>query len=390
MLHLRHRSKLLKQSDFLAMRLPDHLRCRLEERKKHHSFRVLGAIPSGWVDFSSNDYLGLARNGEVHNLAKQILADSGVELYGATGSRLISGNYPLYEETESLLANFHLSEGCLIYPAGYMANLGLLSAVAQRGDTILYDALCHASIRDGIRLSPAYAHAFKHNNLNDVEDKLKRSRGKIFVVSESVFSMDGDEADLVGLANLCELYQAYLIIDEAHSVGVHSWGKVQQLNLQKNVFARVVTFGKAMGAHGAAILGSRELMDYLINFSRPFIYTTGLPPAALAHIQAAYRYLEKHPELQIRLADKIDYYRRMARGQEVTTTPIQRIIQPGNEAVCALASFLHQQKYFVKPILSPTVPAGTERIRICLHANHTEDEIAALLQSIRQWKKTYS
>lgn len=371
------------------MRLPEHLRSRLEERKEHHSFRSLSTVPLGMIDFSSNDYLGLARNREVHNLLKQILEDSKIELYGATGSRLITGNHPLYEHTESLLASIHQAEGCLIYPAGYMANLGLLSAVAQRGDTVLYDALCHASIRDGIRLSLAHAHAFEHNNLNDLEEKIKRSRGKIFVVTESVFSMDGDEADLEALADLCEMYQAYLIVDEAHSVGVHGWGKAQQLNLLRKVFARVITFGKAMGAHGAAILGSRELKDYLINFSRPFIYTTGLPPTALAHIQAAYRYLDQHPELSNRLTDKIDYFQRMASGEVVTSTPIQRIIQPGNEAVRLLAKYLQERKFFVKPILSPTVPVGLERIRICLHANHTEVEIAGLLQSIRQWKEKY-
>lgn len=372
------------------MRLPDHLRIRLEERKIHHSYRTLGSVPTGLIDFSSNDYLGLARNREIHLLAKQILTDSGVDLYGATGSRLITGNHPLYEQTESLLASLHQAEGCLIYPAGYMANLGLLSTVPQRGDTILYDSLCHASIRDGIRLSPAHAHAFEHNNLNDLEEKIKRSRGKLFVVTESVFSMDGDEADLASLVGLCESYQAYLIVDEAHSVGVHGWGKVQQLNVHNRVFARVVTFGKAMGAHGAAVLGSRELVDYLINFSRPFIYTTGLPPAVLAHILAAYQYLDQHPELQTQLSFNIDCFQRKAKGQEVTPTPIQRIIQPGNAAVRALASFLQKQKYFVKPILSPTVPEGTERIRICLHASHTENEIAGLLQSIHQWKETYS
>jgi len=372
------------------MSLPDHLRIRLEERKIYHSYRTLGSVTPGTIDFSSNDYLGLARNGEVYHLAKKILTDSGVDLYGATGSRLITGNHPLYEQTESLLATLHQAECCLIYPAGYMANLGLLSAVPQRGDTILFDSLCHASIRDGIRLSLAHAHAFEHNNLNDLEEKIKRSRGKIFVVTESVFSMDGDEANLAALVGLCEMYQAYLIVDEAHSVGVHGWGKVQQLNVHNRVFARVVTFGKAMGTHGAAVLGSYELMDYLINFSRPFIYTTGLPPAALAHIQAAYQYLKQHPELQTQLAINIDCFQRIASEQEVTSTPIQRIIQPGNAAVRSLANYLQRKNYFVKPILSPTVPAGTERIRICLHVNHREEEIAGLLQSVEQWKKEYS
>ncbi|MCX7744353.1 MAG: 8-amino-7-oxononanoate synthase [Flavobacteriales bacterium] len=372
------------------MRLPYHIQLRLEEREKENSFRMLGSIPPECTDFSSNDYLGLAQNKEVNQLAKQILVDSKVTLHGATGSRLISGNHILYEQTESLLADLHQAEGCLIYPSGYMANLGLLSAIPQRGDTILYDALCHASIRDGIRLSLAHTHSFQHNNLQDLEKKIKRSRGQVYVVTESVFSMDGDEANIQALVNICETYQAYLIVDEAHSLGVQGWGKVQQTNLHQRVFARVVTFGKAMGAHGAAVLGSWELIKYLINFSRPFIYTTGMPPAALATIQAAYRYLQGHPELQQLLAQKISFYKQKAHAFETTSTPIQRIIEPGNVAVRALASFLHQQGYYVKPILSPTVPAGTERIRICLHAQHTEQEIAGLIESIHQWRERYS
>lgn len=372
------------------MRLPDNLRNLLEQRKKENRYRTLDVIPAGTIDFASNDYLGLARNKEVYYSAKNIVADSGVAHYGATGSRLISGNHPLYEQTEWLLARFHQCEDCLIYPSGYMANLGILSCVPQRGDTILYDSLCHASIRDGVRLSLANAHAFKHNDLNDLEKKLQRSKGKVFVVTESVFSMDGDEADLATLVTLCETHQAYLIVDEAHSVGIHGWGKVQQLNLQKKIFARIVTFGKAMGGHGAAVLGSYELIDFLINFSRPFIYTTGLPPTALAHIQAAYLYLEQHPELQHQLVSKVEYFQRLASGYyEVTSTPIQRIIQPGNAVVRSLANYLQRHNYFVKPILSPTVPEGTERIRICLHASHTEQEIDGLLQSIEQWKKGY-
>lgn len=372
------------------MRLPPQIRLRLEERKLQDSFRTLSALPAGMIDFSSNDYLGIAHNEEVSQLAHEILIDSGIKMHGATGSRLISGNHVLYEQTESYLATLHQAEGSLIFPSGYMANLGLLSAVPQRGDTILYDALSHASIRDGIRLSLAHAHAFEHNNLQDIEEKIKRSRGLVYVVTESVFSMDGDEADIEALVNICETYQAYLIVDEAHSLGVQGWGKVQQMNLHHRVFARVVTFGKAMGAHGAAVLGSRELMDYLVNFSRPLIYTTGLPPAALATIQAAYRYLQTHPELQALLAQKISFYQHAAAAYETTSTPIQRIIEPGNVTVRALASFLHQQGYFVKPILSPTVPEGTERIRICLHAHHTEQEIAGLIQQIHQWKERYS
>src|SRR5690606_18769580 len=188
---------------------------------------------------------------------------------------------------EDYIKEFHGSEAALIYNSGYDANIGFFSSVPQRGDIILYDELVHASIREGIRLSHARAFKFKHNDLQDLDSLLLKYNSKqdnldqryIYVVTESVFSMDGDTALLEGLTNITDIQGAYLIVDEAHATGVFGkkgQGLVQHLDLQKRVFARIITFGKAMGAHGAVITGSKLLGDYLINFSRSFIYTTAL------------------------------------------------------------------------------------------------------------------
>src|SRR5436190_3874515 len=246
---------------------------KIDERKEQNSFRQLSLPKGGMIDFCSNDYLGIVKNDLLNRQSRFEQPDHS----GATGSRLLTGNYKLIEETEQFIANFHNAEAGLIFNSGYDANVGLLSSVPQRGDTILYDYLSHASIRDGIRLSFAQSFSFQHNDLNDLEERLKKATGNIFVVTESVFSMDGDLCPLKDLVTLCEKYNANLIIDEAHATGVigkKGEGFVQTLNLESKVFARIHTFGKAIGVHGAIVLGSTSLRDYLINFARSFLYST--------------------------------------------------------------------------------------------------------------------
>ena len=249
----------------------DFLLKKLNERQEQNAFRRL-LLPQGKTDLCSNDYLGIVRN----QLIEKQLGESAHTAYrhGSTGSRLLAGNYALVEETEKMLAAFHDAEAGLIFNSGYDANLGLLSCVPQRGDTIIYDYLSHASLRDGIRLSFAQSFSFKHNDLADLEKRLQAATGTIFVVTESVFSMDGDMAPLTAISDLCRQYGAHLIVDEAHATGVvgaKGEGLVQQLNLQTACFARVHTFGKAVGCHGAIVLGSDRLRNYLVNFCRSFI-----------------------------------------------------------------------------------------------------------------------
>jgi 8-amino-7-oxononanoate synthase len=259
-----------------------------------------------------------------------------------------------------------------------------LSAVPQKTDTILYDSLSHASIRDGVRLSFAQSFAFQHNDLTDLEKKLQRATGQIFVVTESVFSMDGDKAPLVEMAALCEQYGAALIVDEAHATGVignRGEGLVQLLGLQSRCFARVHTFGKALGCHGAIVLGSESLRSYLINFARSFVYTTALPPTAIATIRSAYKRMSTMQEQRTALLGLIELFQSSStRFEKITSeTPIQAIIIPGNDKVKENASSLQAHGFDIRPILYPTVPLNRERLRIVLHSFNTKKEVQDLL-----------
>ena len=254
------------------------------------------------VDFASNDYIGFAHNENLFHQTHQYLLAHNIKTNGATGSRLISGNHNLYEVTENFIAQFHQAETALIFNSGYDANVGFFSCVPQRADIILYDELCHASVRDGIQMSYAKAYKFQHNDVADLEELLSRFQPTtsvtlsavegqqpttLYIVTESVFSMDGDSPNIEALTQIAQKYNAYLVIDEAHALGVfgeQGEGLVQSSGLQDQVFARIMTFGKGLGCHGAAILGSAELKSYLVNFARSFIYTTGLSPHSIATI----------------------------------------------------------------------------------------------------------
>ncbi len=366
----------------------EFLHKKLDERKQLNAFRKL-RLPEEKVDFCSNDYLGVVKS----NLLSDTKLPSDRERFrgrktqnlrtGSTGSRLLSGNYPLIEEVETLIAAFHQSESALIFNSGYDANIGLLSCIPQRGDTILYDYLGHASIRDGTRLSLAQAFSFQHNDPDDLEKKLQLAKGNVFVVTESVFSMDGDMAPLQEIIHCCEKHNARLIVDEAHATGIigeRGEGLVQPLGLQHQCFARVHTFGKALGVHGAAVLGSKTLKDYLINFSRPFIYTTALPETAIVKVQESYQLFPLLTRERELLTSFINQFQISNFKFQIlkSKTPIQSVIIPGNEAVKKIADVLQENQIDVRPILYPTVPIGQERLRIILHAFNTTEELDRL------------
>lgn len=352
---------------------------KLNDREKIGNYRRLPQ-PKPLVDFCSNDYLGFAKEGTADLF-------NGIEVkHGATGSRLISGNSPEMEKAEQLIADFHEAKSGLIFNSGYTANLGLLSCLPQRGDTILFDRLVHASIRDGINLSKANAYGFMHNDLADLQKKLQKSKGNKFIMVESVYSMDGDQAPLKDLVAISEKYQAFLLVDEAHAVGVfgaHGKGLVVEKGLQEKVFARVVTFGKSLGAHGAIILGTHRLREYLINFSRPFIYTTALPLASLIPIMKGYDRLSKSTATDDLKAVIRHFYAVKSKyritGWIESNSAIQSIIIPGNYQARSIAQQMQEQGYDLKAILHPTVPEGQERLRICLHTFNTFREIEDML-----------
>lgn len=359
----------------------DLLQQKLEERKSRGLFRDL-VCTDGLIDFSSNDYLGFSQLPALRSL------NTGNFSTGSTGSRLISGNSQFAEATEKLVAGFHQAEAALIFNSGYDANLGLCAAIASKNDTIITDEYIHASIIDGSRLSFASRLKFKHNNINDLEKKLLHARGNKFVVIETIYSMDGDEAPLKAMVALCKKHGALLIADEAHATGIYGEkgaGLVCHFQLEKEVFARVVTFGKAIGLHGAAVLGSSALRDFLINHARSFIYSTALPPASYLQIQKAYQLLPDANRVGLRRL--INYFRSAAlKFNRISfmesQSPIQGIIAGDNITVSALSETLFAKGFFVKAIRSPTVPAGTERLRICLHTFNTTAQIDELLSQV--------
>lgn len=362
----------------------------LNQRKKQELLRQLPPDLKG-IDFYSNDYLGLARNKSlIASIEKTIQADNPMQT-GATGSRLLSGNTAYIEQLEQNIANFHGTEAALIFNSGYTANIGLLSCIASKEDTLIMDNLVHASLIDGARLSKAKRVRFRHNDLADLADKLGAVQGNKIVVVESIYSMDGDVCPLKEVVELCAIHQAKVIVDEAHGIGVlggNGAGLVGQLGLEKSVFATVVTYGKAMGSHGAAILGKQWLKDYLVNFSRAFIFTTAPAFHQLATIKSSYQFLPKATKERQQLQLLIQYLQAKKADSPFTWLPsnsqIQAVIIPGNEAVMQAAKQLQTNGIVVMGIRYPSVAKGAERIRICLHASNTIEEIDYLFAQLIQ------
>lgn len=370
--------------------LPKNLANKTNKRRADNALRSL-KDPGSLIDFSSNDYLGFARDSALFEKASQALQNQ-TKFNGATGSRLLTGHDPLFYETEKTIAGYHGTETALIFNSGYDANLGVLSSLPARSDLVLYDAFSHASIRDGLSLSPAKKLSYSHNNFEDLEHKLLKFSDRytnLWIVTEAVFSMDGDTPDFAALARLATRFGARVIVDEAHATGVltnltHTYHAVGLLPL---LTARVVTFGKAMGCHGAAVLGSKDLKEYLINFARSLIYTTALPPHSVATVQAAYQTLQSTDQIGL-LLQNIQFFHHEVQRLQLThafalnTSAIQSARISGNTEARQAALFLADRGYDVRPILSPTVPAGKECLRFCLHSFQTKTEITGVLEAL--------
>lgn len=353
--------------------LPKHLLDKLKRRQEEGALRKLDDF-SEFADFFSNDYLGIAKKS----------FSSSNNSHGSTGSRLISGNSNYTESVEKYLAIFFGYEAGLIFNSGFDANLGIFSSVPQRSDTVIYDELCHASIRDGLRLNFANKKSFKHNNIAELERLLESTEGQIYVAIESVYSMHGDEAPLEEISALCKKYNALLIVDEAHSAGVFgNKGKGLTESIDEDIFIKLVTFGKAYGSHGAIVLCSEVTRTYLYNFARSFIYTTAIPQNTVERLKEVVDYASEAIKERNMLNTYLAYFEKEMKlrnpGFVANNSPIQTISYSSIEELQRRVKAANEAKIAVKAILPPTVPEGQERIRVCIHSFNTISEIKKLI-----------
>src|SRR5262245_12492568 len=343
------------------------------------------------INFSSNNYLGIANHPALATAAKEAIDRYGC---GSGASRLISGNMTLHEELEAKLAQFKGTEAALVFNSGFQANTGLLSTLAGEGDVIFSDALNHASIIDGCRLSRARTVVYAHGDLDQLATELKQDYGatRKLIVTETIFSMDGDVAPLMGIVELAENYGAMVMVDEAHATGIfgdNGAGVVAKLGLSERVAVQMGTLGKALGGFGAYVAGSRALRELLINRCRSFIFTTALPPAVMAMAIAAIDLVQAEPERRDALWRNCRELKDGLRGLGFSLTESQSPILPliiGDADRCMrFSERLLDQGIFAQGIRPPTVPPGTSRLRITLMATHT---YAHLDRAIEGFKRT--
>jgi len=339
-------------------------------------------------DFAGNDYLGLARDPRLAEAQAEGARRDGA---GAGASHLVSGHLAVHEALEQRLAELTGRPAALLFSTGYMANLGTLQALCDGETRLFQDRLNHASLIDGGRLSGARSRRFHHNDLDDLERLLARAPadGRRLVVSDGVFSMDGDVADIAGLAETCARHDAWLMIDDAHGLGVlgeHGDGCAGRAHGPEQVPVLVGTLGKALGSAGAFVAGSQALIDHLIQFARPYVYTTAQPPGVAAATLEALNLLEAEPERRTRLASLIARFRaeaaRLGLSLSPSTTPIQPLVLGDSERVMRWAARLRERGIMVGAIREPTVPRGEARLRITLSAAHTAEDLEALLEAL--------
>ncbi|KAF2766318.1 PLP-dependent transferase [Teratosphaeria nubilosa] len=391
----------------------------LDRRRSASTIRQLTMNGPNAADFSSNDFLSLSTNPELRHLFIQEL-EKGPLNTGSGGSRLLDGNSAYAEDLEQFIANFHNAPAGLLCNSGFDANVGLFSCLPQPGDVVIFDEAIHASVHDGMKLSRAgKCICFAHNDVSALRSVMtecllsdvgvQEGKRNIFVAVETVYSMDGDVAplkDIVSLINeLLPEGNGHLIVDEAHSTGIYGKrgrGLVCELGLEKEVTVRLHTFGKALAANGAILLCSPMIRQYLVNYARPLIYTTFMSFPALAAIRASYMYMATGKtealarNLKMLIQSLHDQLLEMRDGlglregeeawlrvpKECPETPIFAVLSSQPKA---LASYCQKNGFVVRGIVPPTVPAGAERIRVCLHAGNSVQQVENLVETIRSW-----
>ncbi len=364
------------------------------KRDSHHRVIRDIAVKNGkFVDFggkhllnlSSNNYLGLADNKDV---TAEFLKSGGAEYsFGSASARLLTGNLPIYREFEELLANLYGKSGALLFNSGYHANVGINSTLVGSGDAIFSDKLNHASIIDGMSLGKAKFFRYPHNDMERLEELLTKERQnfkKAVIVTESIFSMDGDCADLAKLVELKEKFDCLLVVDEAHAFGVfgdNGLGVCEHLNLIDKVDLIVGTFGKAVGSVGAFVVGDEVLIDYLTNKARPFIFSTALPPINVAFsMWIVENYLAQMKEERYAMLALGQRLNERLNGSEKHYSQIIPVIIGDNKKTCEVCDILFQNGYFTLPLRPPTVPEGTSRLRLSLTTDIKEQDLERLVE----------
>lgn len=354
-----------------------HLRLIKDFSKKDEKYIYFGE--NRLLNLSSNNYLGFADN---RRITEEFMKTVGGKYsFGSASARLLTGTLPVYKDLENLLTNLYNTEATLLFNSGYHANVGISSTLAQKGDVIFSDKLNHASIIDGMKLSQGKFFRYQHNNMESLENLLERERNNYnnaIIVTETVFSMDGDIADLKKIIELKKKYNCILVIDEAHAFGVFGekgLGVAESLNVLKDIDLLMGTFGKSVGSMGAFATGKKVLIDFLINKSRPFIFSTALPPINIAFSKWIIE--NKFPETYEKRKEMLRIGKSL--GSESHIIPV---IIGENKKTAEMCEILYQNGYFTLPIRPPTVPEGTSRIRISLTTEIREKDLEKLCKII--------
>ncbi|TDR76535.1 8-amino-7-oxononanoate synthase [Paludibacterium purpuratum] len=376
------------QPDQLAAALAD-LDCRAQRRRR----AVLGSAQGSrvvldgqsYLSFASNDYLGLANHPELIDAVRQAADSWGV---GSGASPLVTGHSALHQEAEVALATFVSRPAALLFGSGYAANLAVIGSLTGRGDAVFADRLNHASLNDACLLSRATLQRFRHNDLNHLDDLLRQSRAKTRLIAvDAVYSMDGDEAPLAGLAALAERYDAWLYLDDAHGFGVLGDGRGSLVGLPaSDRIVYMATLGKAAGVSGAFVAGSTALVDWLVNRARTYIFSTAHPPILAAALLASLRLIERESWRRDKLQAHIARLQGLGNDNGIkfiaSRTPIQPLIIGSNELTLSMSNRLRQAGIWVPAIRPPTVPTGSARLRISLSAAHEAHEVTQLVEGI--------
>jgi glycine C-acetyltransferase len=345
------------------------------------------------INFASYNYLGLSYRPEVIEAAQVALGKYGL---GASGSPILSGMFDLHEELAEKLARFKKAESVLLFPTGYGANLGLIAGLMRPGDSVIADQWAHASIVDGIILSKAKARFFRHNDIDDLDKKLKRCTGKKLVVVEGVYSMDGDVVDLPGVVETCRKYGARILIDEAHSMflfGESGRGVVEHFNLEDDVDIHLGTFSKSLGGVGGYVAGSKKLINYLRGFARSYVFSCAMPPPIAAGLLKSLDIVEAEPELRARLWRNVEVLQKGLRAANVdigdSASQVVPILIRDDQKIFAIAEELIHEGVYLQPIRYPAVGKHRSRFRISVSSAHTVEQLEQGVRIIAQVLKRH-